>query len=268
MPYCIITNVNWKGHNIVPSPKPSLNLAYNTSWTPEIHCLLPTQLTLSMLSTSKIGFKVKINGKFSYNDNGIDDTKILILFSVTEGKTWNELSTIETTNDGSYYMEWMPSATGNYLVKAIWRGNKTFPASEVKSSLAVIPHEEEYIFSVVSNSTISDLNFNSTNKVLSFTVEGQSDTRGSAKITISKDLITDIKNTEIYIDGKETKYDFMSVNNSWILNINYNHSTHNIMIYLPSAKGVKINQIIPILVLVVIGIIMTVILKKNILREQ
>jgi hypothetical protein len=211
-------------------------------------------------STSYIGFKVNINGILKNDVFGLPEKKITLYYSINNGETWNEITQSFTDSEGKYSVTWLPSATGNYLVKSVWKGNNTFPKSEVTSSLSVIPHKDKYIFSVISNSTVSSLSFNSTNNILSFDIEGQNDTKGFLKITISKDLINDIKNIEVYIDGFETNYDVVSMEDSWILNINYIHSLHKFKIVLPSKDGGMIDSIKIPTFYIIVGIIFSIIL--------
>lgn len=81
----------------------------------------------------------------------------------------------------------MPTATGAYTIKVSWQGNKDVAGAEATVNLAVTT-EGKYVFSVISNSTISELTFDSPSKVLGFTVNGTSGTTGYANITIAKEI--------------------------------------------------------------------------------
>jgi len=43
---------------------------------------------------------------------------------------------ITTDSEGKYSVEWMPSATGGHIVKALWAGNSSYPRTEVTANLA------------------------------------------------------------------------------------------------------------------------------------
>jgi hypothetical protein len=84
---------------------------------------------------------VGINGELVSNDLGLVGFPIWLSYSVTKGQTWNDISLIKTDSEGKYSVEWMPSATGGYIVKALWAGNSSYPRREVTANLA----EREFV---------------------------------------------------------------------------------------------------------------------------
>jgi hypothetical protein len=126
----------------------------------------------------------------------------------------------------------MLPATGNYLIKALWQGNNTFPQSTSTVSLAVIPNEEQSVFSVSSNSTISALSSNSESRELNFTVTGSSDTFGYADVYIAKTLLPNVNGVRAYLDGKTTEFTSSSLEDSYSLHFTYSHSSHSIVLML------------------------------------
>jgi hypothetical protein len=88
------------------------------------------------------------------------------------------------------------------------------------------------VFSVVSNSTISALTFDSTKLELSFTVTGPSGTTGFAQVTIAKTLAANIANLKVYLDGKPIEYSTTSTDDSWVISFTYTHSTHQVTVTL------------------------------------
>lgn len=207
---------------------------YGTSNTTNVQILPnPTILSVSLSSTStQFGFKVEINGDLTSKDVGLVDFPIRLSYSVTEGQTWNDISLITTNSDGKYSVEWMPSATGVYIVKALWVGNSSYPRTEVTTNLAVLSFEEQTIFSVASNSTVSGLAFNSTSKELKFNLSGITGTTGYVDVCISKTLIGNINEAQVYINGVKSKYETTFLEGSWLLHFIYIHSTHEIIISL------------------------------------
>jgi hypothetical protein len=102
----------------------------------------------------------------------------------------------------------------------------------VKASFTVAINVWSSPFSVVSNSTVSGLFFNSTSEVLSFTVSGPSGTQGYVNMTIAKTLIANTTGLKVYLDGSQITYTLTSTSYYWLLHFTYHHSTHEIIIYM------------------------------------
>lgn len=230
-----IGNIIWKGREVFTRKPVSIFLDSNLTWNPRIDCILPTTLSLSLSSsTSYVGFKIEIDGNLTCNEKGVSSAPILLSYSVTTGKSWNDITLVETGIDGNFSAVWMPSATGNYLVKAIWDGNSTFPATSGMVNLAVIPFQEQNVFSVTSNSTITALSFDSESRELSFNVTGPSGTIGCVNVYIAKSLIADIEGIEVKLNEEEAEFTVTSLDDSWLLTFTCQHSTHTVIIALGS----------------------------------
>jgi hypothetical protein len=85
-------------------------------------------------------------------------------------------------------------------------------------------------FSIVSNSTVTQIAFNSTSKVLKFTVSGYNDTYGFTNVTIAKTVISDISTLTVYLDGNQMNYTVNDLTDSWLIYFTYHHSTHRVVI--------------------------------------
>jgi hypothetical protein len=200
-----------------------------------------SNVSLSVFSecpSALAGYKVKIGGRLAYaNGTGISGANLSLTYIVLNGISWNDIGSVNTTIDGGYYVEWTPPAMLDYLIKVRWEGNKTLSigATEAYMSVATVPLEERYVFSVVSNSTIFLLAFNSSSRVLDFGVDGPSGTAGYANVTISKDLIGETAGLKVYLDGNQTYYTLISTDTSWLLHLAYQHSTHDVTVNLGSA---------------------------------
>ena len=228
-----IVSIIWKETEVVPETTPTTSLTFDMVWSPSINCLLPTSLSTSLSSsTSYVGFKVEINGNLTCNEVGLSGAPVLLSYSVTGGESWNDITLVDTLSDGSYSAAWMPSATGNYLVRATWAGNFTYPRTNTTISLAVTPFKEQNVFSVTSNSTVSELAFNSTSRELSFTVTGPSGTTGYVNVHIAKTVVDNIADVKVYLDGDQINYTITSLDDSWLLHFTYHHSTRTIAISL------------------------------------
>jgi hypothetical protein len=246
--------------SLVPSEERTIVFSWNTSMVPEgeytikavastvpgeketedniyvygpVTVVSPIHITISLsCSTSYFGFKIEINGSLTCDGVGLSGASVLLSYSVTGGASWSDITLAFTTSDGVYSAVWMPPATGNYLVKATWSGNATYPGTTTTINLAVIPFGEQHVFSVESNSTISGLAFNTTDWTLSFTATGPSGTKGYVKVTVAKSLIENIMNIRVYIDGNQTEYTITSTDDSWLLALSYIHSTHQVVVDL------------------------------------
>jgi hypothetical protein len=208
-----------------------------------------------------VGFKVKISGRLmDANGLGISGASLLATYA-TGGGSPKDIASFNTTVDGNYYAEWMPLASGgNYSINVSWEGNEDFTRAEASINLAFTPQEEKYVFSVISDSAVSELAFNSTNKILGFTLEGTSGTTGFANVTIAEDLIAEKAGLKVYLDGNQTDYTATSSDAAWLLHFTYQHSTHNVTINLSQSATpffetpLGIATIVGIVVVVVLGV--------------
>lgn len=197
--------------------------------------LSPTNLTLTLNSeTAYLGFKVTLNGALSYlgNSTTIAGVPIELAYSINNGQTWNDITSVTTGSDGSYSAVWAPSATGTFLVRARFAENYPYARSEADRTLSVTLYNNQYVFSVESNSTVTSLAYNSISNQLSFTVSGESGTKGYVRATIAKSLVGDIANLAVTLDGANLQYQVTSTADSWTVQFNYSHSTHSVGIQL------------------------------------
>ncbi|HLC00669.1 MAG TPA: PQQ-binding-like beta-propeller repeat protein [Candidatus Bathyarchaeia archaeon] len=210
---------------------PFLGKVYALGRRPQ--ALLSADLTLSLNSpTSFIGFKVNLTGTLKGNGTGIGNATIRLFYSVAGGQTWTEITSTQTSTDGSYFATWIPSATGTYIIMVIWAGNETYGLVSMTKMLSVSSVNDQYVFSVVSNSTVSALTFNSASKQLSFTVTGETGTEGFVDMTIAKSLVANIVDLKVYLDGVSINYVATSTDDSWLMHFTYTHSTHTVTVNL------------------------------------
>ena len=95
-------------------------------------------------------------------------------------------------------------------------------------------NQSRTVFSVDSNSTVSDLAFDSANALLSFSVTGETETSGYVNVCVSKSLVADALTIQAYIDRSPADFTVSSSGESWILHFSYHHSSHNIEFNLNS----------------------------------
>jgi hypothetical protein len=153
---------------------------------------------------------------------------VLLSVSLNGGLNWNDLTTVNTDGNGAFYAVWLPSVTGNNQLKAAWTGNDTYAPASATVYIAVVSSEEKNVFSVSSNSTVTELVFNSTSNQLSFSVAGPDGTTGFVDLFIAKSLVSDANSLQVTVDGSELGYSAVSQGEAWALHFQYHHSTHQV----------------------------------------
>ncbi len=215
---------------INPSPTPTPNATITPTPKPE-----PTLNLTCSSSVTQSSLKVDITGSLTGNNTALSGESIQIYYSLSGGNSWNELTYVNTNEDGRFSAIWLPTASGNLLIKAIFQGNSEYSQVRSMVNLAITEaDEEESLFSVSSNSTLSELSFDANNKELSFSVSGEDGTTGYVDVYIPKSLISDISGLKVYLDGNETQYLITSVDDVWLLQFTYHHSTHEVSLTMNS----------------------------------
>jgi hypothetical protein len=185
-------------------------------------------------STTASGFRVQIKGALVYNFTGLSGSGIAFSYSANGGSTWHDLAYLITGDDGTFSAVWMPSASGNYIVKGVWLGDDAYARTSYTVNFAVEPleNQNQNVFSVSSNSTLSSLIFDSTKNQLSFTVSGPSGTSGYLQACIPKTLISVVANLKVTLDGVDVPYQTLSQGDVWLVTIEYSHSSHSVIMSL------------------------------------
>ena len=195
----------------------------------------PSLYASAMSSEYESSFKVNINGNLTFNGTGMSGAPILLSYSITGGQSWQDLTFVYTGSDGSYSAKWLPSVTGNYQLKAVYKGGEDYLGTVNIVNFAMEPYAEQSVFSVTSNSTISELSFNSASAELSFSVSGENGTIGYVNVCIPKSLIGDISSLKLFLDSNQIDYTAKSESDSWLLYFTYHHSSHLVTISLKSS---------------------------------
>ena len=174
--------------------------------------------------------------------------------------SWVPIGSGTINSAGEYSIQWVNTASGTFTLKAEWNGNNEYLGTSATTTLSFLPYQNQQVFFVESNSTVTALAFNSTSSELSFTVNGPSETTGYVKITIAKTLVANAENIKVYVDGNQLNYDVTSNPDSWLLSFTYTHSTHNVMINLAANEPEDITPnndlilIAAVIIVVVTGI--------------
>jgi hypothetical protein len=223
--------------NPTPPPTPTSTPTPTPQPTPAAPNLPNPSLTFYCTSSTTFsGFNVQIQGEMAYNGVGISGAGILLSYSVTGGATWQDLAYVNTGDYGNFSAVWMPSASGNYVVKATWPGDSVTSGVIATVNFAVAPfdNQDQNIFSVTSNSTLSSLTFDSTQNQLSFVVSGPAGTVGYVQICIPKSLMTDVSKLSVALDGQAVPFSIFSQGDVWLITLQYHHSTHSVVMSLNS----------------------------------
>jgi hypothetical protein len=127
-------------------------------------------------------------------------------------------------------------------------------------------------FSVISNSTISELTFNSTSKTLTFIVSGPKGTMGYTNVTIATTLIEDISELKVYVDGNQINSTAVSTDYYWLIHFTYHHSTHRITIVINPMVEHTPTSFLPthlfLLLAIVTLILVTSFYKRSLIKEK
>jgi TolB protein len=110
---------------------------------------------------------------------------------------------------------------------------------------------------VVSNSSVSNLVFDSTRSLLNFTVTGPEGTDGFLDATIAKTLL--LGQPVVLLDGVEHPASVTEDANFWYIHVTYSHSVHQITI----GGSNTISEFPPIPLLAVIFILAMIILRRR-----
>jgi hypothetical protein len=195
-------------------------------------------LSVSCVSSiTESSFNVKINGALNFDGNSISGAPIRISYSVNDGDSWQDLTTVHTDSDGSYSALWLLQVTGDYLLKAVYNGSERYLSTSKIVNFAIEPCEQQKVFSINSNSTITQLVFSSTNNELCFNVSGSSGTSGYVEVYIPKSLLNDTSTMKVYLDNNQIDYTAYDKGDYWLLYFTYNHSSHTVTVQLNASGG-------------------------------
>jgi hypothetical protein len=223
----------FSGNGSNPTPAPTATPSPAPTANPDLP--KPALSFYCTSSTTTTGFNVKIQGALAYNQIGLSGAGIVFSYSATGGATWHDLAYIITGDDGTFSAVWMPSASGNYIVRGTWATDYVYQGVTSEVSFAVTPNTDSKMFSVTSNSTLSALAFDSTTGRLSFTVSGASGTVGFVQACIPKTLLPDTSTLKVSLDGTDITFDALSQGDVWIITLGYHHSTHSIVMTVGSS---------------------------------
>jgi hypothetical protein len=220
------------GNNLSPTPAPTSMPAP----TPNPNLISPILQFYCTSLTSNSAFNVEIQGNLGVNGSGLVNAGVYLSYSVTNGNTWQDFAYVQTDSYGDFSAYWMPSVSGNYIIRAVYFGDSFYSGVTQTVNFALTPlvNQNQNVFSVSSNSTVSSLAFSSGTDSLSFSVSGPSGTTGYTQICISKTLLPDVTKLQVTMDSSTISYASYSNGDTWLITIYYHHSSHNIVMALNS----------------------------------
>jgi hypothetical protein len=215
-----------------PSPTPEPTVTPIPTPRPE-PTAKPTMEIFCKSSAAAINLKIEVTGTLTYNKTGISGAAIFLGYSADGGNKWENFTLVQTQVDGGFGSVWTPNTPGNYLMCAQWAGNDSLHWMNATVNLALMPDSSGNEFSVVSNSTISNFNYNSTTQTMSFNTNGTSSTTGYVQVCIPKNLVSDIQTLGVNIDGKSINFTSESQDDVWVISCVYAQSQHTFTIQIP-----------------------------------
>lgn len=247
---------SWSGDEII-DPSQSSIVKVNV-----VENRVPSFISINTSAlSSPAGFKVNLSGTLlSESGNGLAN-EIVNLYMVYNG-TKTPITTVATDNAGCYSSSWIPDELGYYTIIAEWDGTPSYFGASSNVTLAFLSSSDQHVFTVESNSTVSEFNYNATNRNLSFTVNGSDGTGGYAKVTVAKNLAADIANLKVYLDSNQLEYSTAQTDDSWIITFNYLHSSHDIVIDL-DITVIPESSVSYIVLLFTIVVSLAIIFQKN-----
>ena len=252
------------------TPTPTATPKPTPTPTPKPEPTVYPTVTLNCISSAAASnLKVEITGTLTYNKTGIPSTPVYVGFSADCGNKWENFSLVQTHADGSFEAVWTPNATGSYLLCARWSGNDSLHWMNATVNLATISDISGNEFSAVSNSTLSNLGYNSTKRELTFNANGNSSTTGYAQVCIPKTLVSDLHAITLEINGKSAAFGGESHGDVWVISCVYAQSSQAFTVKLPLVQVLRPAEtnwaaiIVVIVVLLVLAAVIVVVRRKR-----
>jgi len=216
---------------------------------------IPVLLVSCQRSPTDSNFTLQITGNLTAGGAGLAGAPVLLSYSRDYGNSWNQLAWLNTDNVGSFALVWNPPEEGNFLLQAMYPGSMWYTETSTIVNFWNTPILEQQVFSIQTNSTLSAFSFNSSSNKLSFSVSGPFGSTGYVNLRVAKNLIGNVSDLQVYLDGEELSYITESVGDSWLIYFNYYHSVHTVTIDLGSVASQKPSNELPIWWLPVVAVL-------------
>lgn len=247
------------GNNTSPNPSPP-------TLSPTEQPLTKNESTLEVScqsSTSYMNFKVDITGLLQGNNEGLAGAQVLLSYSVNAGQSWINLTTTLTDSNGRFSEVWMPQVSGSYLLRATYLGDAVYSQTSSIVNFVIMPFADKNVFSVTSNSTVTALSFDSTTQMLSFRVNGTSNTAGYVSIYIPKSLVTDASTLKVYFDGESLTYTAIPQQDAVLVTFTYHHSIHEVTVHMNQQNSAQQNMYIWIIAPAIVAVAVFIVAMKK-----
>lgn len=201
--------------------------------------LTSTKVSISVdTSSATVGASVSINGKLTdTNGNPLPNKAVTLAYTLAGNSYSVPIGSDTTSTAGEYSFQWVNTASGTFTLTVEWGGDTVYEPSSNSATLNFLPYQNQNVFWVESNSTVTALAYNSTTSELSFSVTGASETTGYVKVTLAKSLAAHPEDIKVYLDGNQLNYLITPNADSWQLTFNYHHSTHHVTITVGSTSS-------------------------------
>ena len=233
----------------------------------------PSYLSISTESFSaQAGSAVNVFGTLSdSNSTALQNRTVVLSYTFPGADAWIPVSSALTDEQGNYNIQWINSASGTFTLKTEYGGDSTNMGVSNTTTLSFLPYQNQQVFTVESNSTVNGLAFNNETSILSFNVTGPSNTTGYVKASISKTLLAKGDDLQVQMDGKQFNYTVTSTGDSWVVALNYSHSTHQISIHLETKASQTLllgNEVVLLAIIALFGTIIAIITKQFLGRKD
>ncbi len=201
----------------------------------------PSRVFLSFKNVDPSTGRFQIVGNLTSNNTSVPNADLTFSYrnSSESDTSLQEFSIVTTDSNGRFAVNWQPPGLGNYNINATYRGSDLYrPAFDGINVLVTQFNGDNQVFSVESNSTVTDIVYNPESGELNLSVTGQTGTTGFVDVYVSKSLVGNVSAIQAYIDQNPVEFTVSETKDNWILHFNYHHSSHNIVFNLSRAETV------------------------------
>ncbi len=215
-----------------------------------VNCSGITSFTQTVSNRSVIWDQIKIlNGGLTKSSGNLGDNTIVwftacyqydnTAFDNTKGTLYvNSLAMLWSSANSRWEYPYTANMVGTTALKVSNVLDNQFGLtliSDVVSPLNFAVLDQP--FYIITNSTLTQLAFNSTSKTLTFIVNGPSGSSGFTNLTVAKSLMQNLTNLNVYLDGNPLNYTSASTNYYWNIQFTYHHSTHEVVVSFGSMSA-------------------------------
>jgi hypothetical protein len=175
---------------------------------------------------------------------------------------------VQTGVDGGFAAVWTPNATGNYLLCAQWMGNDTLHWMNATVNLSLTSDSSGNEFSVMSNSTVSNFNYEEATRTVSFNTNGTSGTTGYMQVCIPKTVLSDWQTLTVNMDGQSVAFGGKSQDDVWVISCVYAQSEHAFTLQIPLVQALTPATTPWITIIVVLAVIIAVVAVAVVVRRR